>query len=148
MGEFRARFVGPVIDAGDNASEMARFYATLLGWPVPDHEPGAWWAIIRSPDRSLKMEFAGSPDYRRPIWPGRPIEDWMDDPAPTSMSDDEQQMMMHLDIEVDDIEAAVAAAVDLGGSEPSWQPPNRDPARLRIMLDPAGHPFCLFVRGE
>jgi hypothetical protein len=31
-----------------------------------------------------------------------------------------------------------------GGVLASWQPPDRDPAGLRIMLDPAGHPLCLF----
>lgn len=148
MGELRSRFVGPVIDTGRNASEVARFYATLLGWTVPELEPEAWWAIIRSPDGAMKMEFAGSPDYSPPVWPGRPIEDWIDDPTPEASPHEGQQMMMHLDIEVDDIDSAVALAIELGGSEAAWQPPNRDRQRLRIMLDPAGHPLCLFVRGE
>jgi hypothetical protein len=57
-------------------------------------------------------------------------------------------MMMHLDIEVDDLEAAVAAVIELGGSQAAWQPPNRDASRMRIMLDPAGHPLCVFLPGE
>jgi hypothetical protein len=80
-----------------------------------------------------KIEFAGSADYRRPVWPN---------------AGGEQQMMMHLDVEVDDLEAAVATVIDAGGSEAPWQPPNRDRTRRRVVLDPAGHPLCLFLRGE
>lgn len=131
MGPLRTRFAGPVIDTGHNAPQMAHFYATLLGWRVAERGPKGWWAIIQSPhDPPLKIEFAGSPDYRPPVWP---------------TSGNEQQMMMHLDIEVNDIEAAVAVVINLGGSEAQWQPPNRDPSRLRVMVDPAGHPFCLFL---
>ena len=133
MGELRTRFAGPVLDAGQNAVEVAHFYATLLGWRVADQGAAGWWAIIRSPDDSLKIEFAGSPDYRPPVWPN---------------TDGQQQMMMHIDVEVDDLEAAVATVIRTGGREAEWQPPNRNPARIRIMLDPAGHPLCLFLRGE
>jgi hypothetical protein len=56
--------------------------------------------------------------------------------------------MRHLEVEVDDLEAAVATALAAGGSEAPWQPPDRDQARLRIVFDPAGHPLCLFVHGE
>ncbi|MHB1923923.1 MAG: VOC family protein [Acidimicrobiales bacterium] len=51
-------------------------------------------------------------------------------------------------VQVDDLEAAVAAALEAGGTEAEWQPPDRDPHRIRIMLDPAGHPLCLFLAGE
>jgi hypothetical protein len=122
--------------------------AALLGWRVADQGPEGWWAIIRSPDDSLKIEFAGSPDYRPPVWPGRSPEEWIHDPDPSPSPSDEQQMMMHLDIEVDDLEAAVAAVIELGGSQAAWQPPNRDASRMRIMLDPAGHPLCVFLPGE
>ncbi|WP_425554049.1 VOC family protein [Kribbella karoonensis] len=33
----------------------------------------------------------------------------------------------------------------LGAREARQQPTDRDPHRLRIMLDPAGHPFCLWT---
>lgn len=133
MEGVNSRFAGPVIDTGRNAVEVANFYATLLGWHVADQGPESWWAIIRSADRRLKIEFAGSPDYRPPVWPN---------------ADGEQQMMMHIDIEVDDLEAAIATALEAGGTEAPSQPPNRNPQRLRIMLDPAGHPLCLFLHGE
>ena len=56
----------------------------------------------------------------------------------------EQGMQMHLDIWVEDLAAGVAWAIACGATEADHQPPNRDLARLRIMLDPAGHPFCLW----
>jgi predicted enzyme related to lactoylglutathione lyase len=51
--------------------------------------------------------------------------------------------MLHFDIEVDDLEAAVAYVVAAGGTVAAHQPPDRA-HDLRVMLDPAGHPFCLF----
>jgi hypothetical protein len=49
----------------------------------------------------------------------------------------------HLDFEVDDLEAAVTHAVELGAEVAAFQPQND----VRVMLDPAGHPFCLYNDG-
>ena len=56
--------------------------------------------------------------------------------------------MFHFEVQVDDLERAIARARELGGTEAPWQPPDRNHDRIRVMLDPAGHPFCLFLRGE
>ena len=56
--------------------------------------------------------------------------------------------MMHFEVLVNDLDSAVRSVVGWGGAEASHQPADRDHTRLRIMLDPAGHPFCLFVHGE
>ena len=56
--------------------------------------------------------------------------------------------MMHFEVLVDDLEAAVGFVLERGGTQAPHQPADRDPRVLRIMLDPAGHPFCLFVEGE
>lgn len=53
-------------------------------------------------------------------------------------------MMMHLDLEVDDLDQAVAHAVDVGAELASFQPQ----ADVRVMLDPAGHPFCLYLGSD
>lgn len=55
-----------------------------------------------------------------------------------------QAKMMHFEIRVEDVEAAVTRAVSVGAREPRRQPADRGPRRLRVMLDPAGHPFCLW----
>ncbi|MDQ3484833.1 MAG: GNAT family N-acetyltransferase [Actinomycetota bacterium] len=52
-----------------------------------------------------------------------------------------QQMMMHLDFEVVDLEAAVAHALELGAELAEYQPQDD----VRVVLDPAGHPFCLYT---
>jgi hypothetical protein len=50
-------------------------------------------------------------------------------------------MMMHLDIRVDDLDAAGTHAAEQGAERASYQPQED----VRVYLDPAGHPFCLFV---
>jgi hypothetical protein len=52
-------------------------------------------------------------------------------------------MQLHLDVAVDDLPAAVARAERLGARPASYQPQEL----VRVMLDPAGHPFCLFAPG-
>ena len=46
---------------------------------------------------------------------------------------------MHLDLIVDDLDAAEAAVIDLGATKHPDQPGTS----YRVFLDPAGHPFCL-----
>ena len=50
-------------------------------------------------------------------------------------------MMMHLDVEVDDLPSAVDHALAIGATLAEFQPQDD----VRVLLDPAGHPFCLFV---
>jgi catechol 2,3-dioxygenase-like lactoylglutathione lyase family enzyme len=117
---------GVALDAPD-ARELARFYATLLGWEVAREEPA--WATIGPTDGVAYLAFQTSPGYERPVWPS---------------ADGAQQMMMHLDFQVDDLDAAVAHAVDLGAQEAQHQPQDD----VRVLLDPAGHPFCLYLDTE
>ena len=49
--------------------------------------------------------------------------------------------MLHLDIRVDDLDAAGALAVAAGAVLAEHQPQDD----VRVYLDPAGHPFCLFL---
>jgi hypothetical protein len=50
-------------------------------------------------------------------------------------------MMMHLEIQVDDLAAGAAHAVAAGATLAEYQPQDD----VRVRLDPAGHPFCLFT---
>jgi catechol 2,3-dioxygenase-like lactoylglutathione lyase family enzyme len=124
------RWIGIAIDCED-APPVAHFYERVLGYEI--HDLGPRWAQLWNPDGGVHLNIQGDPAYRRPTWPERP---------------DGQDKMLHFEVEVDDLEAAVVLAVDAGGSEAPWQPPDRDRTRIRIMLDPAGHPLCLFLRGE
>ena len=115
---------GTVLDAPD-ARELAEFYRRLLGWTVDKDEPG--WVTLRPPDGGPGLSFQTEAAYVRPTWPAGPGD---------------QQMMLHLDIEVDDLEAAGAHAVVVGAVLAEYQPQ----PDVRVYLDPAGHPFCLWVR--
>jgi hypothetical protein len=52
--------------------------------------------------------------------------------------------MMHFDFQVGDLESAVAEAVALGASVATEQPQEN----VRVLFDPAGHPFCLCLDEE
>jgi len=125
------RWIGVAIDCAD-AGPVARFYEQLLGFRVGDFDPPGW-AQLWDPAGGHHLNIQGQPHYVPPVWPER---------------DEAQAKMLHLEVEVDDVATAVAVAIDAGGREAAWQPPDRDPTRIRIVLDPAGHPLCLFVRGE
>ena len=127
---FRSRLRGPVLDCAD-AVTLAEFYSGLLGWPIVEQAsgggpdgPGPSWAKIESPDGVSKVEFQGLWDYRPPVWPN---------------AEGAQQAMMHLDIAVDD-PAAIDWCVSHGATVAEHQPQ----PHVKVLLDPAGHPFCLF----
>ncbi|WP_328851307.1 VOC family protein [Micromonospora globbae] len=119
----RLTLTSTVLDAPD-ARDLAAFYERLLGWSREEDEPD--WVVLRAPDGGAGLAFQTEPAYVRPIWP-----------AGTG----DPQMMAHLDIRVDDLEAASAHAVAAGASVADFQPQDD----VRVHLDPAGHPFCLFV---
>jgi catechol 2,3-dioxygenase-like lactoylglutathione lyase family enzyme len=121
-GRGKGGWWGVIIEAPD-AGSLARFYSQVLGWPIVHEEPK--YVIIAPPDTVSYIGFNTSAEYVRPVWP--PVEG-------------SQQMMMHVDVEVDDLEAAVAAAIELGATAADFQPQDN----VRVMLDPAGHPFCLY----
>ena len=125
------RVSGPTLDAADPIA-LAEFYERLLGWPIVRREgprPGEpstdGWAMLRSPAGDMKIEVQWDAHYRPPVWPSVAGE---------------QLMMMHLDVGVADLAAAVEWAVEQGAVVAEHQPQ----ADLTVMLDPEGHPFCLF----
>lgn len=103
---------------------LADFYRKLLTWEVKRSEPD--WVLIGSPEGGTHLSFQSETDYQPPVWPERPGE---------------QQKMLHLDIYVDDLDAAGAHALALGATLADFQPQEG----VRVYLDPAGHPFCLFI---
>ncbi len=132
--------VTSVTIAAPDPRVLAEFYADLLGWPVtasepprPGQPPADGWAQLRPPTGShgptLNLEY--EPDFVPAVWPSEPGE---------------QQLQAHLDILVEgtavkDLEAGVEWAENVGATRAAFQPQER----VRVMLDPAGHPFCLFL---
>ena len=105
--------------------ELARFYADLLGYVVVADEPD--WLLLRDPDgRGVPLSCQGEAVYEPPVWPA-------------DVGD--QHMMAHLEIRVTDLPAAVAHAQSVGARLADHQPQDD----VRVCLDPAGHPFCLWL---
>jgi catechol-2,3-dioxygenase len=108
---------GVMLDCPD-AKGLAAFYAELLGKPVTYEDDAA--AMIGQ-DGAQPLLFQQVTDYQAPSWP---------DPA--------RPQQLHLDISVEDIEAAEQQALAIGavrlpGDGDNW----------RVYADPAGKPFCL-----
>lgn len=118
------RLSGIVLGAPD-AAELAGFYEHFLGWRRSWNEPG--WVMLAHPGDGPGLSFQSDPDHVRPTWPAKPGE---------------QQMQVHLDIEVEDLDDAGAHALACGAHLADYQPQRN----VRVFLDPAGHPFCLWVR--
>ncbi len=112
-----------MLEAPD-ASALAHFYSDLLGWEIAKESPQD--AAMAPSSGVAYLAFQTAADYVRPAWPTGPGQ---------------QQMMMHLDFQVSDLDEAVAHALKLGGQEAEHQPQED----VRVMLDPAGHPFCLYT---
>jgi catechol 2,3-dioxygenase-like lactoylglutathione lyase family enzyme len=117
------RWTGVCIDCAD-ADELAGFYGRLLGWAVTSSD-GAGWLGMRDPAGGIGLLFQAEPAYRSPVWPEQPGG---------------QDKMLHFEIEVDDLDSAVAYAVAAGARVAEYQPQ----PQVRVMIDPAGHPFCLY----
>ncbi len=125
------------LDCSD-AHATAAFYGALLGWEPTFTEPD--WVLMRNPAGGVGLSFQADPAYVAPTWPEAPGQ---------------QQKMIHLDVRVTpadphaDLDGdagqesldSARVATALGGRLTDHQPR----ADLRIVLDPAGHPLCLFL---
>lgn len=112
---------------------LAAFYARLLGRPVDVEEPARpgepaedGWAQIRSADGEPTLNFEYEKHWSPPTWPAEA---------------DRPHATQHLDIQVVDLDVAVEHAVAVGARLAEVQPQET----VRVLFDPAGHPFCLFA---
>lgn len=105
------------VDCAD-AQKMASFYSALLGWEITASGDG--YAMLQGPGQ--RLGFGEIPDYRSPSWP------------------DEGTKQFHLDLSAEDVLSMADRAVELGATQPSDQPGD---GRWVVLLDPAGHPFCI-----
>ncbi len=119
------------VDCSD-AELLGEFYSRFLGWEISARD-GADWLQLRNPHGGIGLNIQAEDVYEPPVWPEQPGR---------------QAKMMHFEVLVNDLEAAVRRVLEFGGAEARHQPADRDHTRLRVMLDPAGHPLCLFVDGE
>lgn len=111
--------------------ELAAFYARLLRGEVtadepaaPGEPPEAGWAQVAT--GSLRLNFEYERHWTAPTWPAEAGQ---------------QTATQHLDIWVHDLAAATDWAVGCGARLADFQPQ----PDVRVLFDPAGHPFCLFT---
>jgi catechol 2,3-dioxygenase-like lactoylglutathione lyase family enzyme len=104
-----------VIDAPD-IDALANFYESVLGWPRV--YTGDDWITIS--DGTTRLAFQLAPDLQPPQWP---------DPS--------RPQQFHLDLLVEDKDAAHAEVLRLGARLLDEAP------NFNVYADPVGHPFCL-----
>jgi ribosomal protein S18 acetylase RimI-like enzyme/catechol 2,3-dioxygenase-like lactoylglutathione lyase family enzyme len=114
------RLEKPVINCPDPRA-LAAFYAQVLGLRL--NEASDDWVVIGREPGARELAFQRDPTWTPPPWPP--------DPA--------QPLQVHLDIRVDDIDAAEPAVLALGARR---LPAQRE-SGFRVFADPDGHPFCL-----
>jgi catechol 2,3-dioxygenase-like lactoylglutathione lyase family enzyme len=117
MTDAAARLAMVTLDCADPA-ESAAFWSAMLGWTVVASQKD--YAMLAGPDHALG--FGRVEGYVAPDWPN-----------------EHGSKQFHFDLAVDDLDAGQARAVELGAVPVDPQPGET----WRVLLDPAGHPFCL-----
>lgn len=122
--DLHVRLATVCIDCAESGL-MVAFYSRMFGWEET-HRDGNF-VIMRDPRTGCHYSFdpMGS-KYRPPTWPERA---------------EGRDKQMHFEVGCDDLDAGVAFALECGARLAEHQ--GRED--LRVMLDPAGHVFCLGV---
>lgn len=124
--ELKVKMYSVTIDCRDHRG-LGAFYAKLLGWKEVFYDED--YSVIGAPGAVRGaypcITFQKNPDYQAPVWPDKKGS---------------QQQMAHLDLAVNDLESAVSYAVSCGAKTAEEQFSDD----WVVMLDPEGHPFCLF----
>ncbi|MEU7283083.1 VOC family protein [Streptomyces sp. NPDC045431] len=107
-----------VLDCPD-PDALAAFYAELLGGTRQSHDD---WVEVTG-HSGTPLGFQAAPGFVPPRWPS---------------PDGSQQF--HLDLDVDDLDAAEEKVLALGATVLDADDRDRT---WRVYADPAGHPFCL-----
>ncbi|OBG15056.1 glyoxalase [Mycolicibacterium celeriflavum] len=116
------RLRSTVLDCRDPMA-LATFYAGVLGGGVhKDHKDDDTWVVLTDP-QGRRLAFQYSPEHEPPRFP-----------------DPRGSQQFHLDIQVDDPDAAEREVLGLGATRVSDAV---EDAKFRVFRDPAGHTFCL-----
>ncbi|MFJ7908463.1 VOC family protein [Kitasatospora sp. NPDC096204] len=114
-----ARLAMVTIDCADPVA-LASFYGELLGWET--RHADEHFAILDNPEGGSPIGFGRVTGYRPEPW-----------------KEPDGSKHFHLDFYVDDLDEATEKALALGATEPAYQ----HGRTLRVLIDPAGHPFGL-----
>ncbi|WP_241833228.1 VOC family protein [Streptomyces caatingaensis] len=102
-----------VVDCGD-PGRLVRFWAGLLGGEPVDRGPG--WSYVEPPG-FVRLAFQRVPEAKQ------------------------VKNRLHLDVEVDAVDTAVAEALRLGGAR-LGEPVTDEQGSFQVMTDPEGNEFC------
>ena len=105
-----------VVDCPDPRA-LAAFWSALLEQPITYDSDD--FVVVAASDTTSGLAFQRAPDNRPATWP---------DPA--------VPQQMHLDVMVEDVDAAAPRVLALGARRLDGD----------VFADPAGHPFCLIRR--
>jgi predicted enzyme related to lactoylglutathione lyase len=100
---------------------LAAFYQQATGLELHPESSSDFAGLTRGD--GLFMGFQRVDGYRPPRWPDQTVP-----------------QQLHLDFAVDDLDEAEALLLKWGAVKPEYQPGG---GRWRVLVDPAGHPFCL-----
>ncbi len=117
--EQTARIAMVTLDCAEVAPS-ADFWAALLGWEVAASTDD--YAMLTAPGGGPALGLGRVEGHQPPPWP-----------------DEGGRKQFHLDLAVDDLDAAADRAVSLGARLADPQPGDT----WRVLIDPGGHPFCL-----
>ncbi|MBA0049709.1 VOC family protein [Streptomyces sp. AJS327] len=112
------------VDCADPV-RLAAFYAELLGGRVVPNPEDPDWVEVRGFE-GTPLAFQRVDDYQQPEWPGQ-----------------EHPQQVHLDFDVDDLEAEEKRVLSLGATLLERTDQLHEGVNWRVYADPAGHPFCL-----
>jgi catechol 2,3-dioxygenase-like lactoylglutathione lyase family enzyme len=112
----RARLHHLVLDCPEPKA-LAAFYARLLDQPITYDSDD--FVVVSADDRTSGLAFQRAEGHRAPTWPSPQVA-----------------QQMHLDVMVEDPEAAGTDVLRLGATHLDGD----------VYADPAGHPFCLIRR--
>jgi catechol 2,3-dioxygenase-like lactoylglutathione lyase family enzyme len=117
--ETTARIAMVTLDCGEVAPS-AEFWSAVLGWEVAVSTDD--YAMLTAPDGGAALGLGRVEGHQPPSWP-----------------DEGGRKQFHLDLAVEDVPAATQRALELGARLADPQPGET----WRVLIDPAGHPFCL-----
>jgi catechol 2,3-dioxygenase-like lactoylglutathione lyase family enzyme len=117
-----ATFTAVTVDCPDPRT-LAEFYREVTGQEIIYSDDD--YAYLDSGGAGVSLGFQRVAGQSRPGWPG-----------------DAKQM--HLDFRVADLDEAQRRLEELGAATPDFQPGGD---KWRVMVDPAGHPFCISLHG-
>ena len=106
-----------VLDCPD-PRRLASFYSELLNEPITYDSDD--WVVVAPNNASSGLAFQLAPNHQPPTWP-----------------DESVPQQVHLDVMVEDVDAAIPKVLALGATRL---------AKASVFADPAGHPFCLITR--